>query len=208
MRTADATGRYVRVQWAATSRSASAASCAAQRSGYCRGYGAAQRRGARARVVRAVGDGIGAAERTAGWRHLRMQPTHASAHQPARRCTRTACDAAMERHRAVAGTLPGAAQTARCSVTAGGATATTAQRIAGSKQWCDVGTPSTPWVPPSQYSECSTCVCLYSLCRAPPGRARRGCASRHGRLRRHRIPRRRARRGRHLQRTTAQDRPA
>ena len=47
-------------------------------------------------------------------------------------------DAAMERHRAVAGTLPGAAQTARalrgryrrCSGTAGGATATTAQRIA------------------------------------------------------------------------------
>jgi hypothetical protein len=74
---------------------------------------------------------------------------------------------------------------------------------AAHRQWCDVSTPSTPVrVLPSRYSEYPTCVREYSLCRAPPGRARRGCASRHGRLRRHRIPRRRACRGRCLQRTT------
>jgi hypothetical protein len=120
-------------------------------------------------------------------------------------------DAAIERHRAVAGTLPGDAEAARaqreryrrCSGTAGGAAATTAQCCAGSKQWCNVGTPSTPVrVLPSGCSECSTCVREYSFCRAPPGRARRGCASRHGRVRRHRVPRRRACRGRRLQRTT------
>ena len=207
MRTADANSRKVRVQSAAASRSASAACSAAQRSARllprlwcCAGTSGSccGRWGLSGRAHRWM-----AALAHAADARLRAPAGEALHAHSLRRCD----GAAPGR----CGDWTGAAQAARalrgryrrCSGTAGGAAATTAQRCAGSKQWCDVSTPSTHVrVLPSRYSECSTCVREYSFCRAPPGRARRGCASRHGRVRRHRVPRRRACRGRRLQRTT------